>query len=250
MVNQYRKLEINGGKVLDHELLHLELPSNAQGYADAQIDDYGGRLRKEYPWRPGTRLDLSARFSHTCDELNGTAGFGFWNAPFGDPTVRWPALPQATWFFFASKPNDLPLAPYQQQGKGWFASTIDAKTHQAALLIPFAPIILLLNNLPRLASILWPVVQRRLKIGFFRLDTDLTRWHRYRLDWMKRTSIFSVDEEPVLETDYSPVGRLGFVCWIDNQYLKLTPTGRFRWGTLKLDQDQWLEVREIEISRL
>lgn len=250
MVNHYRKLEINGGKVSDNGLVHLALPPNIQGYADAQIDDYGGRLRKEYPWRMGTRLDLSARFSHTGDALTGTAGFGFWNAPFGDPTIRWPSLPQATWFFFASEPSDLPLAPYQQQGRGWFASTIDAKTYPATFLIPFAPLVILLNHFPHLASIIWPVVQRRLKISFFLLKSDLIQWHRYRIDWMAEACIFSVDEKQVFETDYSPMGSLGFVCWIDNQYLKLTPTGRLRWGTLSLDQYQWLEVKNIEISRL
>ncbi len=250
MVNGYRRLEINGSIVRDSGSFHLALPSNNKGYADAQIDDYGGHRRKDYPWRPGTRLELGARFSHTNSALKGTAGFGFWNAPFGDPTVRWPSLPQATWFFFASEPSDLPLAPFQQPGRGWFISTIDAKTLQAAFLIPLAPFVILLNNFPRLGAIIWPVVQRRLKISFCLLETNLTQWHNYRLDWMYEGCIFSVDDETVFESNYGPAGPLGFVCWIDNQYLKLTPTGRLRWGTLNLDQSQWLEVKNIEISRL
>ena len=102
--------------------------------------------RGQYPWSPGTRLRLRARFSHPPDQLIGTAGFGFWNAPFGDPTVRRPALPQACWFFFASAPTDLPLAP-AGPGRGWFAATMDATGGSALALIPLAPALLLLNQI-------------------------------------------------------------------------------------------------------
>ena len=122
--DDFRVLEMNGGEVrgqrpfLTHPFL-LHLPICQSGYTDAQIDDCVGR-RKGYPWRPGTRLALRARFSHEADALVGTAGFGFWNAPFGDPTVPWPTLPQAAWFFFGSPPNDLPPLSVQRPiARGW-----------------------------------------------------------------------------------------------------------------------------------
>ena len=80
---------------------------------------------------------MRARFSHTAGELRGTAGFGFWNAPYGDPTQRRAALPAALWFFFASATNDLPFAP--PPGHGWFAATLDATTPRALALVPLAP---------------------------------------------------------------------------------------------------------------
>ncbi len=38
-----RDLEINGGRVEHGETIRLALPAGVDGYADAQIDDYGGR---------------------------------------------------------------------------------------------------------------------------------------------------------------------------------------------------------------
>ncbi len=101
----FRRLEINGGYVEGSRVedYRLVLPPVAKGYADAQIDDYGGLKRGDYHWLPGTRMILEAKFSHSESELIGTAGFGFWNAPYGDPTVPWPTLPQAAWFFLAPR---------------------------------------------------------------------------------------------------------------------------------------------------
>jgi hypothetical protein len=148
----YRYLEMNGGFVETGPALRLVLPPVAAGYADAQVDDYGlpsVKRRRDYLWQPGVRLSVKARFSHEAGALRGTAGFGFWNAPFGDPTVRWPALPQAVWFFYASAPSDLPLA-LSGPGQGWFAATIDAGQRSALALAPTAPLVLLLHQLPPL----------------------------------------------------------------------------------------------------
>ena len=120
MGSSFRRLEINGGRVVGDAGCELSLNRSDTGYADAQLDDYGGLKRRDYPWRQATRMDLRAKFSHPEDELVGTAGFGFWNAPFGDPSARWPALPQASWFFFASQPSDLPFpetGPRTQGGR-------------------------------------------------------------------------------------------------------------------------------------
>jgi len=109
MSSAFRQLELNGGRVLPGKTWRLHLDPAEDGYADAQLDDYGGLARRAYRWHRGTSMTLRARFSHLAGELIGTAGFGFWNAPFGDPTVGWPTLPKATWFFYASTPSDLPF---------------------------------------------------------------------------------------------------------------------------------------------
>ncbi len=253
---QWRQLELNGGSVRDGTSWRFQLPPLEKGYADAQIDDYGRirqihrwRPRRHYPWRPGVHMQLQARFSHAAGELRGTAGFGFWNAPFGDPTIPWPALPQAVWFFYASTPSDLPLAE-KGVGRGWFAATLDATTWRAAAMVPLAPVVLLLNQWPRLRQFLWPIIRRRLGICFQPLPVDMTAWHEYDLLWRKNGCEFWVDKNPILQTPFTPRGPLGFVCWLDNQYMVLTVNGRFRWGILPTKETQWLEVKHLEIGTL
>lgn len=247
-----RRLELGHGRVIGTRPsasapLRLEIPPTGRGYTDAQIDDYGLphiRRRAQYPWRPGVSLHLSARFSHNNGALLGTAGFGFWNAPFGDPTVRGPALPQAAWFFYGSAPNDLPLAA-QGPGRGWFAATLDAAAWPALRLIPLAPFVLLGNQWARFRRRVWPWVQRRLGISFAAIDGEMTAWHSYQLDWREEGCLFAVDGRPVLQTRHSPAGPLGFVCWIDNQYMVLRANGRFGWGALATTTPQWLEISEL-----
>ena len=245
-----RYLELNGGRVSDGKIWRLTLPPTAQGYADAQIDDYGTASgRGSYPWQPGTMISLRARFSHGRDSLVGTAGFGFWNAPFGDPTVRFPALPQAAWFFFASSPSDLPFAP-NGPGRGWFAATIDAGTINALLTAPLAPAVLLLNQVQNLRKRIWPWLRRRLQISFAPLPSPMTDWQGYELLWMPEGCTFSIGGEVVLQTAYSPRGPLGFVCWIDNQYMVATAHGRFGWGVLPTEKKQTLEVADLTVSSI
>ena len=247
-----RRLALNGGIVTGPPIWRLTLPPIQAGYSDAQIDDYGLptiRRRRDYVWWPGIQLSLQARFSHPQDTLIGTAGFGFWNAPFGDPTVPLPALPQATWFFFASSPTDLPLAP-TGPGRGWFASTLDATTRQAVMLAPLAPLVLLLNQVPSIRRRLWPGLQQRLGMSFAPIPVALTNWHTYQLQWAATHCTFWVDEQIILKTAHSPKGPLGFVCWLDNQYLVVTANGRFRWGTLPILTTQWLEVTDLTIRQL
>lgn len=250
----WRRLELNGGQVKEQPYWTFRLPPVEKGYADAQIDDYGRvrqqnrwRSRRHYPWQPGVHLDLRAKFSHAAGDLRGTAGFGFWNAPFGDPTVPWPALPQAVWFFYASEPSNLPLA-VDGAGRGWFVTTLDATTRQALMLLPTSPFVFLLNQFPRVRKTLWPGIRQRLGISFQRLAVGMTNWHRYELLWLNSGCEFRVDDEIVLRTPFSPRGPLGFVCWLDNQYMVLTPNGRFRWGVLPVLEEQWMAVNDLRIT--
>jgi hypothetical protein len=244
----FRRLEINGGTVSQQgEKWLLRLPPTGQTYADAQIDDYG-RPQKGFRWRPGIEMRLRACFSHPAGTLLGTAGFGFWNAPFGDPTVRLSLLPQATWFFYGSPPTDLPLAP-DRPGQGWFAATLDAGTGRAMAMSPLALPVLLLNQVTSLRRRIWPAVQHRLAISYAQLDTDLTGWHEYRLVWQPEGCNFYIDGTAVLQTAQSPHGPLGFVCWLDNQYMVATARGRFAAGILRTTEEQWLEIEELTIRK-
>ncbi len=254
--------QLNGGSITTPttDSVRLQLSPSASGYANAQLDDTHGRGRRHYLWQPTAheevQLTLRARFSHPADQLAGTAGFGFWNAPFGDSSVPWPTLPQATWFFLASPHSDLPLAPLGKDGaftpgRGWFANTLDATRPRALALAPLALPTLLINRLTAVRRRWWPFVRHQLRLSYLPLDPliDITQWHSYRLDWRVDNCTFWVDDQPVLITPHSPQGPLGFVCWLDNQHLVLTPHGRVRWGTTAVEERQWLEVAALAVSQ-
>jgi hypothetical protein len=243
----FTQLEINGGTVEERDGWRLAVPAGRGRYTNAQIDDYAGRRRRAFPWRRGARLALEARFSHPASEMVGTAGFGFWNAPFADPAILVPWLPQTAWFFYAAPPSDLPL-PHEGPGRGWFASTMDATTWPALSLAPLAPAVLLLNQVAAIRRRLWPTVRRRLGIAYAPLAAAMNVWHHYELTWTAAGCRFAVDGLPVLVTSYSPRGPLGFVSWVDNQYMVATPRGRFAWGTRPTPAGQWLEMRSLVLE--
>lgn len=243
-----RELEINGGQVDKGDGCRLVLPPCRPDYGDAQIDDYGCLSRRaHYPWRPGTRLALQARFSPALDTWRGTAGFGFWNAPFGEPSQALPALPQATWFFYASAPNDLPL-PVHGPGRGWFAATVDASRPAAKALIPLVPAALLAHQFAPLRRRLWPRLRQALGISFAPLISPDMGWHAYELLWQPGGCRFSIDGRVVHQTRHSPRGPLGFVCWVDNQYLVATPRGRIAFGALQTAFSQTIAVRDLTVG--
>jgi hypothetical protein len=221
-------------------------------YSNAQIDDYQGLARRRFPWNPPLRLTVRARFSHPAGRqptsLQGTAGFGFWNDPFLMTGRRLPALPGAAWFFYASAPSNMKL-DLDVPGHGWKAATLDARRATAAALVPLAPLAVLLMNVDALYRRLWPPIQRALRVGEANLQVGMTRWHTYVLEWGVETARFTVDGQPVLAAP-APRGPLGFVMWLDNQYLVATPQGRFRWGVLDAPGEQWMEVERLQIEPL
>lgn len=237
-------VEVNGGLVEQAEGVRLSLPPLASGYANAQLDDYKGLRRCDFLHRPPLSLTVEARFSA---EPQGTAGFGFWNAPIGDVHLKSPALPQAIWFFYASEPNWL---PFLHGETGWFAATIDAKRWQALQLIPLAPAVVLGCQSQKFCQRVWPWVAHRMGIRCQRLPASIESWHRYRLEWKRDSCAFLVDEQPVLTTDYAPQGPLGFVCWIDNQFMIAPPSGRLQGGTLPTKANQTLEIRNLSIKTI
>lgn len=224
----------------------INAPRN-EGYTDAQIDDYQGLRRRAFKWTPPVTLRVRARFSHPAGALNGTAGFGFWNDPFMMTGARPPALPRAIWFFYASPHSNMKL-DLHTPGHGWKAATIDARRWSFYALAPTAPLAIPLMHIKPLYRALWPLGQRAIAVSEAAIDTGMTAWHTYELHWGKTGATFNVDNEPVLTCPTPPRGPLGFVLWIDNQALTVTPWGRFGWRTVALTEEQWLEIDTLEIT--
>ncbi|MFW6115489.1 MAG: hypothetical protein ACOC7Y_00345 [Chloroflexota bacterium] len=216
-------------------------------YSNAQIDDYQGLPRRRFHWRPPLKLTVRARFSHAEDQLSGTAGFGFWNDPFMMTERRIPTLPRALWFFHSSPPSDMKL-DIDTPGRGWRAATIDALRPAALLMAPLALPLVPLMNLRSLYRVLWPPVQRALNVRESLVDVPMTEWHTYRIEWGEERAAFFADDETVLEDAPAPRGPLGFVMWLDNQYMMVKPWGRFGWGLLREPARQWLEVDRLAIE--
>jgi len=250
----------NGGALTEEgSALRLALPGAEAGrYSDAQIDDYGRLPPSRYLWRPPLRLEARARASHpahparltapdpgaTRPYLRGTVGFGFWNYPFS-LSGRVLRLPDAVWFFGASPPSNMALVP-GVPGWGWKAQVIHAhRWRSVALGVPTLPAILWARATGReRAAARW--VQRVSGALEAPLDTDLSEWHTYALDWRSAAARFAVDGVEVLAVPDPPRGPLGFVAWIDNQYAVATPRGAFGFGTLD-SGPEWLELDRLRI---
>lgn len=228
-------------------LLFINNDTSARRYTDAQIDDYQGLPRRGFLWRPPLTLTVRARFSHQSGELNGTAGFGFWNDPFVMTGRRLPTLPRAIWFFYASSPSNMKL-DLHTPGHGWKAATLDALRLPFFLLAPTAPVAVLLMNIRPMYRALWPIGQRAMGVSEAALEVSMTEWHTYVIEWETKAARFSVDDELKLETPSSPSGPLGFVMWLDNQYAVVKPWGRFGYGLLEAPGRQWMEVDTLTIE--
>jgi len=220
--------------------------TTARQTSNAQIDDYGELPRKWFLWRPPLTMTVRARFSHPASELSGTAGFGFWNDPFMMTGALPPARPRALWFLYASPPSDMPLA-LGVPGRGWKAAIIDASRPATLLWAPIAPLAVTLMNVRPIYRWLWPRIQRALCVAERALDVVMTTWHTYTIVWDRSGARFDVDGRTVLTSTDAPRGPLGFVMWLDNQYLAATPWGRFRYGRLEAPGRQWMEVDRLSI---
>lgn len=242
---------------------HLSIPSGAaNSYRLAQLDDYAKLARNKFPLRPPLTLTLSARASSAS--IPGTWGFGLWNDPFGlslgfgGEAWRLPSLPNAVWFFGASKENYLSFRD-DKPAQGFLAQTFRApKFHPslitAGLALPFSRIKtrrVLSQVIEEDGVNLWSVgtgsstVQPQ-AVGVQSRSVDPTQWHRYRLDWSLKRVSFEVDNVQVFESNVSPNSPLGSVIWIDNQFAAFTPEGKIGFGVLANLEPAWLEVKEIE----
>ncbi len=244
-VPPWRHLLLRGGRCdLDGGVLQLVTEgATRQAYVDAQIDDFQVGQARRFIRRPPLRLQVRARCSHPAGALRGTAGFGFWNYPIAAP----PRPPRAIWFFYGSAPGDLPLA-LGVPGQGWKAAVIDTGRPQALALLPLAPIVVPLLNLPALYRGLYPPLQRAVGVAEALVRVPLEQWHDYEIEWGERTSRFLVDGRVVLDEAPSPRGPLCFVAWLDNQYLVATPQGRMRWGLLDAPEQQYLAISAFNLA--
>jgi len=248
--------EISGG-----DEYRLSIPAgSADKYRLAQLDDYTQTSRGRFPLRSPLSLSLSARAS--SDAIPGTWGFGLWNDPFGlsfgfgGNPFRLPALPNAVWFFGASKESYLSFKdastagfdtgeknarPTQPAGNGFLAQTFRSpKFHPALMLAGIA--------LPFSRKVARRLLGKVIGEDGIRLSVDVTQWHRYRLDWREKRVSFEVDDVQVFESAVSPNPPLGLVIWIDNQYAAFTPEGKIGFGVLENPEPAWLEIKDIQIT--
>lgn len=226
-------------------------PLDGSVYCNAQLDDYQGLPRQDFLNRPPLRLRVSARFSHAAGELGGTAGFGFWNDPFLMTGWRPPALPRAIWFFYAGPPSDMRLA-VATPGWGWKAAAVDAEHGRGLWALPLAGLLAPFMRSARLHRRLWPPFERRFGIAEQLLAAPMTEWHKYVLDWLPQEAIFRVDGRVVLRAplshDAGTAGPLGFVAWLDNQYMVVHPSGRLRHGVVAKSTTQWMELNDLRLE--
>lgn len=261
---------IGGGRLEQPSpgVIRMLAPPAERGYVDAQVDDYQGLRRGKFPWAPPLQLSLRARASHPSPP--GTLGFGFWNDPFGvslggaGGVRRFPAAPQAMWFFYGSPPNEFGFGGQTggrvAAGSGvrargdragqtppapWRAAVIRSPALPAWLVAPGAALAFLLAavpvvRIPVVRAIRWAVAGAEAAIA-----TPLDEWHSYAIAWQPEQIRFEVDGRPVLRTRVSPHGRLGFVAWIDNQYAVLSERRGIRFGTLPIESENWLEIADL-----
>ena len=268
------------------QVYRLAIPAGSSDkYRLAQLDDYTKAPRNRFPLRCPVSLSLSARASSSL--IPGTWGFGLWNDPFGlslgfgGNPLRLPTLPNAVWFFGASKESYLsfrePRAernevktkrtlqskfPFEDQDLGtnrtstaWrqerhsaqreVANGFLAQTFRSPrfhpLLIPAG--LALPFSRKRTRQLLGKVIDE----DGVALSVDVTQWHRYRLDWREERVAFEVDDIQVFESHVSPNPPLGLVIWIDNQYAAFTPDGKIGFGVLENPESAWLEIKNIDV---
>ncbi|GAB4320824.1 MAG: hypothetical protein Kow00117_10220 [Phototrophicales bacterium] len=238
MQNQYHITEVGQGKVdQQQDMFRLTIPPvTGDIYHNAQITSY--ITRRDFEFEPPVSLHIRA---YATGDIHGTAGFGFWNHPYG----RVPRLPKAIWFFYGSQPNNMPLAK-NIPGYGWKCATFDAANWRFLALLPSAPIGFLLMRLPSIYNQLWGIGQRALGVDECLLDETLLNIpHDYSIIWEKDHVTFMLDNKIIFKTKRVPRGKLGFIAWIDNQYAIVTPQGQFGHGLLPLNASQELRLESI-----
>lgn len=253
----------------------LKIPEgDSSSYRFAQIDDYFGLPRRKFPHHS---LNLSLRAKASNISLPGTWGFGLWNDPFGMSLGfggrRWqfPALPNAAWFFGASRENYLSFGgrvalsgaksvSRPPTANGFLAQSFRSpKFHPllilAGLAFPFSRKMMrqLLGRIIEEDGIeLWSQgasshsMTSKLVESKIAQSVDVTQWHAYRLEWSEKRVAWVVDDALVFESPVSPNPPLGLVIWIDNQFAAFTPEGKISFGVLK-GPEAWLEVENIVV---
>lgn len=221
----------------------LKIPAgDASSYRFAQIDDYFGLPRRKFPHHS---LTLSLRAKTSSLDLPGTWGFGLWNDPFGMSLgfganrFRLPTLPNAAWFFGASKENYLSFS--DKPAQGFLAQTFRSPAFHP-LLIPAGLVFPISRKTTR------KLLGRVIAEDATTLSMDVTQWHNYKLEWDENRITWYVDEAQVFESPIRPKPPLGLVIWIDNQYAAFTPQGKMSYGVLE-GKEEWLEIEDLIMTQ-
>lgn len=248
----FQKSFSNGGQLkATNEKWQLEIPAGKAGmYRLAQIDDYHHLSRNKFPHTPPVEITLDCRSSSNIHP--GTWGFGLWNDPFslsvglGGGSRRFPALPNSAWFFFASEPNYLSLRD-DLPAFGQHAAVFRSVNIHPALLATFS---LLLPGLliPSIGQTVRRLLREWIQQDAVSLDHDATVWTQYKIQWGPEFTRFYVNNQLTLETQINPIGPLGFVLWIDNQYAAFPPNGRLAYGTLPNSEPAWIDFHHLRID--
>jgi hypothetical protein len=228
----------------------LSIPAgNADKYRNAQLYDYARLSRRRFPHRIPLTLNLFARTS--SDSIPGTWGFGLWNDPFGlslgygGNPFRLPALPNAAWFFGASKENYLSF----KEGRTHRSAPTNGFMAQTFRSPKFHPLLIPAGlALPFSRKAARKMLGKIIGEDGVALGSNPTEWHRYSLTWEERRVSFEVDGVEVFASPVSPNPPLGLVIWIDNQYAAFTPEGKIGFGVLANPEPAWLEIRDLEIG--
>ena len=235
----------------------LSIPSGkADEYRLAQLDDYAQLARGRFSHRFGQdpsatlRISLSLSARTSSDSIPGTWGFGLWNDPFGlsigygSKPFRLPALPNAVWFFGASKENHLSFSDKSANGflvQSFRSPRFHPLMIPAGLAFPFSR-----KMTRRLMSRV--IAEDGIELSRGDRPVAPTDWHKYSLKWSPNRVSFEVDDAKVFESDVSPNPPLGSVFWIDNQYAAFTPEGKIGFGVLENPEPAWLEIKDLEIG--
>ena len=247
------KLISKHANLLELDKQHFQLsiqPGSPKSYRVAQLDDYSTFTRRSFPWSPPIRLHLHARI--TKPQVQGTWGFGFWNDPFSlslgfsGGVRKFPVLPEAVWFFFASKPNYLTLND-DLPGYGNLAMTYTSKKINPSFLA-LATAFLPLLAIPGINRKIRKLISKIISQDAYCINLDPTCWHQYQINWLPFSVIYYIDNEPVFESHLSPKPPLGLVLWIDNQYMAFPPYGKIAFGVLPTSEEISLEIKDLQIS--
>lgn len=225
-------------------------PGDHKEYRWAQLDDYLHIARNRFSWKAPVQLSVHARVS--APDLPGTWGFGFWNDPLNfslglnGMARRLPALPNTAWFFYASPPNFLAFNDLHP-ANGFLTAVFSSPQIPSLFFAPAVPLLPLAVFKPA-ARLLRRLASRIIREDAKQIETDVTQWHFYRLEWLPQSVSFFMDNLLLYQTDIAPRGKLGFVLWIDNQYAALTAQGIFSAGKLAYSETSWMEIKHLDIQ--
>lgn len=222
-------------------------PNEKKSYRNAQIDDYRNLKRKEFKWTAPLVFSCSAKLN--CeDTFKGTLGFGFWNDPFLMTGWRIPSLPQALWFILLSKPSSFPTSVKAEAGLK--AMSLNAKTITYLLCLPFQLLMMPFMTIKKIRDTYYPFFLRKVQANETPLNINLKEWHDFKIKWLKDKILFYIDGDSVAVHKLKLKSPQGLVIWIDNQYLSLKPNGILKWGSLALEHEQSLELKDVHIKSL